>query len=253
MLRLLRRACRRANLVFCLNTQELRFLVEQGWVEPERVHLLANPAPPSFFVPREHRPRAQRLLFVGQWLNMKGTRYLAAAFSRLLRENPDLQLCCAGTLASPRAVLRAFPEDVRDHVIVRPRVSKSELLEIHRTSDLFVFPTLSEGFSLALIEAMASGLPVVTTPVGASCDILQDGSSVVFCAPNDADSLAARVADLLDDRERREMLGRNAQLAASKFRPELVWRDYAVCLNQLAERDIEDGRRMTVARVAERD
>jgi glycosyltransferase involved in cell wall biosynthesis len=156
-------------------------------------------------------------------------------------------------LAKAKHVLSGFPEDVRGRVIVRPRVSKSELLEIHRTCDLFVFPTLSEGFSLALIEAMASGLPIVTTPVGASCDILQHNASVVFCAPHDAESLANSIAELLDDDARREELGRNAQQAARKYRPELVWRDYAVCLNQLADRDIAEGRRMPVASATEKE
>jgi glycosyltransferase involved in cell wall biosynthesis len=253
MLRLLRRACRRADLIFCLNTQELRFLVEQGWAAADRVHLLANAAPPSFIYAREYRSRAQRLLFVGQWLNMKGTRYLAEAFTQLLRQHPDLKLCCAGTLANAKTVLSSFPETVRNSVTVRPRVSKSELLEIHRDSDLFVFPTLSEGFSLALIEAMASGLPIVTTPVGASCDILQEDASVIFCAPHDAESLASRIAELLDDQARREELGHNAQQAARKFRPELVLREYAALLNQFVDGDIAHEHVMPAARAVEGD
>lgn len=253
MLNLLRHACRRADMVLCLNTQELRFLIDQGWTDSDRVHLLANPAPVGFFAPRKHRDRATRLLFVGQWLTMKGTRYLIDAFTMLRREHLDLQLCCAGTLASAEAVRRQFPPDVCHSVSVFPRVSKSELLEIHRESDLFVFPTLSEGFSLALIEAMATGLPIVTTPVGASSDILQEGQSVVFCAPHQAEALAESIGELLTDQSRREELGRNAQHAAEKYRPELVWRDYAVCLNQLADRDIEEHRRMRVASASERD
>lgn len=253
MLKLLRRACRRADMVLCLNTQELRFLVDNAWTEPDRIHMLANPAPPSFFIRREYRERATRLLFVAQWLNMKGTRYLVEAFTELCRVREDLELCCAGTLADSGFVRRHFPEDIRNRVTVHPRVSKSELLDLHRDADLFVFPTLSEGFSLALIEAMASGLPIVTTPVGASADILQPGNSVVFCAPHDARALAKSVADLLDDHRLRQTLGRNAQLAAEKFRPELVWRDYSVCLNQLADRDIDEHRRITVASATERD
>jgi hypothetical protein len=65
--------------------------------------------------------------------------------------------------------------------------------------------------------------------------------------------LAAGIAGLLDDPARRESLGRNAQMAARKYRPELVWRDYAACLNQLADHDIEDGRRMPMARAARRE
>jgi len=253
MIRLLRHTCRRADMVLCLNSQELRYLVDQGWTESDRVHMLANPAPQSFFISRPHRERARKLLFVGQWLNMKGTRYLVEAFTKLLKEHSDLQLCCAGTLVNSQRVLADFPEQVRERVSVSPRVGKSELIELHRDSDLFVFPTLSEGFSLALIEAMASGLPIVTTPVGASTDILQNDVSVVFCPPRQAETLAASIAELLDNRARREQLGNNAQLVAKKYGPESVWRDYAICLNQLSERDIESGRRMPVARATERD
>ena len=61
------------------------------------------------------------------------------------------------------------------------------------------------------------------------------------------------IAGLLDDHSRRQELGRNAQLAAENFRPELVWRGYATCLNQLAERDIDSNRGMPVVSVTERD
>jgi len=253
MLNLLRRACQRADMVLCLNMEEHRFLVDRGWADSNRIHLVANPAPNSFFLKRNHRDRATQLLFVGQWLRMKGTQYLAEAFKRLYRANPDLRLVCAGTLASAAEVRRAFPADIQQSVSVFPRVSKSELFELHRDSDIFVFPTLSEGFSLALIEAMASGLPIVTTGVGAAPDILQDNQSVVFCPPNQGDALADCVSDLLYDRDRRERLGCNAQRAAEKFRPDLVWREYAICLNQLVHRDIEEHRPMPMASTTEGD
>ncbi len=253
MLKLLRVACRHADMVLCLNSEEVGFLVDHEWTSRDRVHLVANPAPNSFFGDHEYRDRIRKLLFVGQWLSMKGTQSLVHAFSQLKRSYPDLQLVCAGTLTRARDVREDFPPEIRDSVSVFPRVSKSELLELHREADLLVFPTLSEGFSLALIEAMASGLPIVTTAVGASPDILQDGHSVVFCPPNQADALVAAVSDLRDAPERRAMLGRNAQRAAQNYRPHLVWREYAICLNQLAERDIAEHRRMPVASATERN
>ena len=252
MLALLGCTCRLAEMVWCLNTQELRFLVDHRWTAPGQVRLLANPAPESFFISREHRPRATRLLFVGQWLSMKGTRYLADAFVRLHRVHPELELMCAGTLAGVETVRNSFPPAIRERVKVFPRVTKSELLELHQECDLFVCPTLSEGFSLALIEAMASGLPIVATPIGASIDILQDRHSVVFCPPHDAQALASLVDELIDDRARRRELGCNAQRAAEKYRPQLVWRGYLVSLNQLTERESEAGDRTPVASARER-
>ncbi|MGZ4787905.1 MAG: glycosyltransferase family 4 protein [Terriglobales bacterium] len=253
MLNLLRGACRRADMMLCLNSEERQFLVEQEWAKADRIRLVANPAPDDFFAQREYRERAAKLLFVGQWLNMKGTRYLVDSFTALHRQHPDLQLICAGTLASADAARNEFPTDVQGSVCVFPRVSRSELLDLHREADLFVFPTLSEGFSLALIEAMASGLPIVTTAVGASPDILQDGDSVVFCPPNQAQALTDAIAELLDDRSRRERLGRNAQREAEKFRPEQVWRDYLLCLKQLAHYGSEEDRRVPIASTTEGD
>jgi len=253
MLNLLRNSCRAADMVLCLNSEEFRYLVDHKWTERERVHLVANPAPDSFYLQRQHRERAMRLLFVGQWLTMKGTQTLVETFVRLHREFPHLRLLCAGTLADAATVLKDFPPAVRDYVTVFPRVTKSELLELHRQSDLFLFPTQSEGFSLALIEAMASGLPMVTTPVGAAPDILRHGESVVFCPPNDGTAFVEAVSALVDERSRREQLGSNAQRAAAAYHPDSVWRDYAVCLNQLAGRDAEQPGCEMVATIAEDD
>jgi glycosyltransferase involved in cell wall biosynthesis len=251
MFHLLRRSCRAADMVLCLNSEELRYLVEHQWCERSRVHLVANPAPDSFYLQRQHRERATHLLFVGQWLGMKGTQYLTSAFARLRNEFPHLRLLCAGTMTNVDSVLKDFPADIRDYVEVFPRVTKSGLLELYRQADLFVFPTLSEGFSLALIEAMASGLPIVTTPVGAAPDILCDGESAVFCPPDDTDALVEAISALVNDRQRRERLGQNAQRAAEPYHPQEVWRDYAVCLNRLAGRNSNHSTREPLASAVE--
>ena len=232
----LRSSCRRADLVFCLNSEERRYLIDRRWAAADRVRCIPHPVPERFFIDRDYTPRATKLLFVGQWLGMKGIHHLVEAFSQLSRTRPELQLCCAGTLASAETVLESFPAEIRKQVSVFPRVNRTELVNLHRQSDIFVFPTLSEAFGLAAVEAMASGMPIVTTPVGAALDILQDGNSVVFCPAHDSERLAKCIAELLDDCPRREQLGRNARKAAEVLREEVVWRDYAATLNELAAR-----------------
>lgn len=229
----LRHACRHADRVFCLNKQESHFLTENHWARPGCTRVVANPVPSSFFFERRHRERATRLLFVGQWLGMKGTRYLAEAFRQLRSKHTDLHLVCAGTLASCEAVLKDFAVEVRDYVEVVPRLGASEMVRVYEPCDLFVFPTLSEGFSLALIEAAASGMPIVTTPVGAAPDILENEVSTIFCTPHDANALRIAIEGLLDARTRREQLGRNAQEAATRFREESVLSAYETLLCEL--------------------
>jgi glycosyltransferase involved in cell wall biosynthesis len=233
MPRLIRYACRHADLVQVLNSQERKFLIENRWAEADRTSLNANPVPVGWLMSRTHKPRATQLLFVGQWLPMKGTYYLAEAFAQLHARNPDLRLTCAGTLADAATVLRDFPEEVRPFVTVFPRVTQPELFELHRTADIFVFPTLSEGFSLALIEAMASGLPIVTTPVGAAPDLLEDAESAMFCPPQDPQALADSLTSLLVDLDLRKKLGTNARQISANYDRDAVWSKYAERLDAL--------------------
>ena len=98
------------------------------------------------------------------------------------------------------------------------RVTREELLQLHSQADIFVFPTLFEGSSLALLEAMASALPIVTTPVGAAPDILQDQTSAMLVSPRDSALLAAAVRRLIENPAMRGTLGAKARAAAEAYR-----------------------------------
>lgn len=215
--RCIRSSCRRSDAVFCLNRAEQRYLVEHRWAEPSRIQVLGHGVPAEFYVSRDYAARAQRLLFVGQWLPMKGIRYLAEAFAAVAATRPDLRLICAGTLLGPEQVAADFPAGLRSRIEVHPRVSPTELVELYRRADQFVFPSLSEGFSRALAEAMAAALPIVTTPAGAAPDLVESGVSALIVPKRDAAALERAIASLLDDETRRARLGRAAQVRAREF------------------------------------
>lgn len=227
MHRLLRTACRDSDLLFCLNSEEEQYLVLNQWSSRDRIAIMPHPAPDDFFIRRKHRERGLSLLFVGQWLPMKGIEFLVDAFTRLSRENRELRLGCIGTLVPESTVLDQFPADVRPHVTVRARVTHREILQFHRHSDLFIFPSLSEGFGLAIAEAMASGLPIVTTPVGAASDYLRHQTSALFIPMHEAGPIVTAVTRLVDDKAMREKLGQGAQQAAEQLRTEKTWQTYA--------------------------
>jgi len=102
-------------------------------------------------------------------------------------------------------------------VSVLPRFTREQLVDELARADLFMFPSLSEGFSGALLEAMASGLPIVTTPAGAAPDLLTDGVNAVFAPFADAEVLAERAAALIPDRARRQALGAGARDTARQY------------------------------------
>jgi glycosyltransferase involved in cell wall biosynthesis len=230
----IRLSCRRSDAVFCLNRDEARFLTDRRWADPSRIELLSHGVGPEFFLPRTYDGAARALLFVGQWLPMKGTRDLVEAFLVLARARPDLRLCCAGTIVDTAVVMRDFPAELRSRVDVRQRVTHAELIDLYARSDLFVFPSLSEGFSRALIEAMAAGLPIVTTPAGAASDLLDSDRDALLVPKRDVGSIARAVERLLDDEALRARLGRAAQARAREFTIERVLEREIRALEMLA-------------------
>lgn len=218
MPRMLRRACRAADAVLCLNTQERDLIVSRGYAPAGKVRMVWHDAPDEFFQPHVYRPRAVSLLAVMQWLPTKGTRYLVDAFTALARAHADLRLVMAGTLLPSEAVCAAFPGDVRDRVDVHPTFAEDEHRALLAAADIFVHPSLSEGFSRAVIEAMAAGVPIVTTRTGFAVDRLVNGGDAVVVPPADAGAIAAAVSALIDDQPARARIGAAAQAHAARLR-----------------------------------
>ena len=226
MPRVLRATCRASDAVFCLNSTEASYLVAKGWAAGDRVKVVPNGVEPESFLDRPARPPGRELLFVGQWLPAKGIAYLAQAFATLAA-HADVRLTCVGTGAPRDVVIAAFPEHVRARVRVVPSVDREGLYDALRAADVFVFPSLSEGFSKALLEAMAAGLPIVTTPVGAAVDLLQDGRNALLVPPADAAAAAAAVRRYLEDGETARRHGAAARATAERYRLDTVCREWA--------------------------
>jgi glycosyltransferase involved in cell wall biosynthesis len=223
----LRRACRDAALITCLNTAEREALVRMGWASAARIGIVGHGVRQSFFAPPRPARPPSTLLFVGQWLPMKGVTFLREAFNQLAGRHPDLRLVCAGTLTDRAAVLATFDASVRSRVTVMPRVDQPVLASVYRDADIFVFPSSYEGFGLAIVEAMAGRLPIVTTPVGVAADALTDGESALFVPKRNASAIVAAVERLIGDDALRERLATAAQQSALAYRESETVRAWA--------------------------
>jgi glycosyltransferase involved in cell wall biosynthesis len=210
-------ACRAASGVACLNRSEAEYLKSRGWVSRGNGHVLAHGVPPEFFLSARAARPIQTLLFVGQWLPMKGIRYLRDAAGVLLGGDASLRLVCAGTLSGADAVHAEFPVELRNRIRVLPRVDQSTLAQLYRESDVFIFPSLYEGFSRAIVEAMASRLPIVCTAVGVAADALRDEHSALIVPKHDTDALVTAVRRLQSDSALAQRLANAAGDAARDY------------------------------------
>ena len=105
-------------------------------------------------------------------------------------------------------------------------IPHSEMPKYLHDSDIFIRPSLSEGFGNSYIEAMAAGIPVIATPVGGIVDFLKDGETGLFCDVRNPRSIAQKVEKLIKDKESRDYIVKNAlEMVKEKYQWSLIASD----------------------------
>lgn len=161
---------------------------------------------------------APRILFVGRLVEKKGVEYLIDALPALLAEQPALRVTVVGD--GPRRGALATRAEVLgvagalDFIGARPH---AELPALYARADVFVAPSVvadggdTEALGVVLLEAAAAGLPIVTTAVGGTGDIIADGRSGRVVPPRHAAALATAILELLRGPAQAAQLGAAAR------------------------------------------
>lgn len=176
-----------------------RSLVANG-VDTDVFTPVTNPALPEGcpFTPREH----WLLGTVGRLQTVKNQPFLAQAFVRLLAMHPEarqrVRLVMVGDGPLRTEVERILIEAGVQHLAWLPG-ARQDVAAILQCLDCFVLPSLTEGTSCTLQEAMATGLPTVATAVGGTPDLLQDGCTGQLVQPSDVDGMAQALWMYMND------------------------------------------------------
>jgi glycosyltransferase involved in cell wall biosynthesis len=157
---------------------------------------------------RPERPSATAL-FVGRlYPEQKGLEPLIRALAQVPR-SLDVRLRIVGEDWGGRALVHALARQlgVEDRVVLTGALPRAEVVREFANADLFVLPSLFDCTPIVLVEAMAAGLPIVTTRVGGIPEVVVEGETALLCAPNDPAGLASAIATLAADPALRRRFG----------------------------------------------
>jgi glycosyltransferase involved in cell wall biosynthesis len=205
----LRTMFRSSDRVVVLGELWRRWVIESFGVSPGVVSVVRNGVPATT-MPRVPRPAGGpfRLLFLGNLQERKGISDLLHALASPVARSADWHLTAAGGGAIDTYERLAASLGIAEKVHFTGWVDQAHVRTLLAAADAMVLPSYDEGLPLVILEAMATGVPVICTPVGAIPEVFKHRHTALFVRPGDRDGLAAAIVDL----------GRDAALQASLSR-----------------------------------
>jgi glycosyltransferase involved in cell wall biosynthesis len=228
-----RRALAAARLVI-VTSRATTVALERYGVGPDRV-VVVEPGTDRAPLARGSEGAALQLLCVAAIIPRKGHEILFRALAMM----PPLEwrLTCVGSLkrdaaTAERLRARLRSDGLEERVMLTGEVDAARLATLYDGADLFVLPTLYEGYGMAVAEALARGLPVVGTPTGAIADLVAPSAGVLV-PPGDVQGLAAALALVLADAHVREQLTHGARRVRDRLPS---WEDAAARMSEALEK-----------------
>jgi glycosyltransferase involved in cell wall biosynthesis len=163
--------------------------------------------------------RAIAALTVSNFYPYKGHDYLVEAVPRVVAACPEVLFLLVGRDSGTKERTRERVRQLGLERHIRFLGSRADVPDLVRASDLLVHPSLEEGFSNAILEAMAGGLPVVACEAGGNPELVGDGVTGILVPPRAPESLAAAILSLLNDGEKRKKMGAEGRRRASEEFP----------------------------------
>jgi phosphatidylinositol alpha-1,6-mannosyltransferase len=233
---LLRAVWRNAAAVIAISKEHQR-LAHQTVSELD-ISIIPNGVNPRVFRPADapHQSAEVNILCVGRLIERKGQHVLLRAFARLRgRPGRPIRLTLVGTGDAERSLrLLAADLGIADLVSFAGFVPRDSMPDVYRKADIFALPSQSEGMSVALLEAMASGLPVIVTDTGGTGELVQNGVNGFVIPWGDETSLSDSIGDLVGDAELRRRMGFNSRTKSADFDWSVITQEYVHLLHKVA-------------------
>lgn len=192
------------------------------FLESSSLRILENAIPlqvyQSFKGQEKKSLQGQIILFAGEVGERKGAYDLLAIIPELVLRVPEVIIRMAGNGDLDKIGVIADSLHIKEHIQLPGWISPEKMVGLYYQADLFVLPSYHEGLPMAILEAMACGLPVVSTQVGGIPELIVEGENGILINPGDREALLNALCVLLTDSTLREVMGqKNIQKIKEKY------------------------------------
>jgi glycosyltransferase involved in cell wall biosynthesis len=224
---LIRSAAKKADHIITVSDYSKNDISRTYSIDPERITVTYEGAGLEFFprdkaqcrehIARNYGIKSPFVLYVGRLQERKNLRRLLSAYARLIKQGAEENLVIVGKKDWMTENLESYAKSLglTDSVIFTGYIPSADLPVVYNAAEAFVYPSIFEGFGLPVVEAMACGLPVLTS-YGSSLQEVA-GDAALLVDPFSEESIAQGLANLLGDSSLRVRLGQAGLARSATF------------------------------------
>jgi len=218
-------ACETAHKIIAISEQTRDDIIRWFQVKPDKIKVVYQSVSPVFFEKQETEKLRLKYKLPNRFILSVGSleprKNQLAILKAITAEKLDIPVVFVGKHTSYFTKMKQFIEanGLTQQVFFLPHISDEELAGLYQMAKLSVYISFFEGFGLPVIEAMASGCPVITSNV--SCLPETAGNAALLCAPGDVAGLGKNIRLILENEEERKNLIFKGNERAAKFHPQL--------------------------------
>jgi len=213
--------------IVIVGSQNLYENAKKLGIDSKKIVIIPNAVDLTFFRQnRTYSNEPRKVIFVGRLFSLKGPQLLIEAARLVIKKIPDTEFFIVGDGPLREKLVNM----VKRYNLSKNVVFCGELTDVRKKmkdSDLYVRPSLLEGFPYGVLEAMASGLPVIATKIGGTADLLTHEKTGYFVKPGNVNELANSMIDLLSNSNKLKTIAINGlELVEKKFSWDILYNEY---------------------------
>jgi glycosyltransferase involved in cell wall biosynthesis len=195
-----------ANRIIVLSESWRQGLINDLNINTSKIKVIYNPCPK--IIVNKNVLKTNTILYAGTLENRKGYKDLINSFANVAELYPEWKLVFAGNGEINEGIHLAKKLHIENQVIFKGWVSGDDKNQLFSEASIFCLPSYAEGFPMAVLDAWAYGLPVITTPVGGIPDVARDDVNMLLFNAGDIKNLSEKLKKMISDQELRDTISK---------------------------------------------